>query len=268
MSAWAPGAWAPGAWAGTAWAEGAPVEVPDVVGFEQADATTALEGAGFVVAVTTAASSAVPAGQVISQTPTGGSFATEGSTVTIVVSTGDVTPDNLLDAKYLGRRKNVPFKPLKKPESVFVPEVIGPPTPVEVKAAVKKAKGLDLSLLPRALTPEPAAPPPPAPKPAPRPASAVVPAPEPTAPPIAPAPDPIAELAKTIAAQNDALQTQVAGLAAALAKANEALAGLTTLQTEVRQQQAAQDAAFDAEAARRTRNRKRAEELTKKLLDS
>jgi hypothetical protein len=67
----------------------APVQVPDVVGETQAQATTDLQSPGFVVSVTTAYSSSVAAGLVISQSPTAGSFAAFGSTVTIVVSLGD-----------------------------------------------------------------------------------------------------------------------------------------------------------------------------------
>lgn len=69
--------------------EDAGVVVPDVVGQSQADATTALEGEGFVVSVQTAYSSVVPAGDVISQVPAGGVEALEGSTVTITVSLGE-----------------------------------------------------------------------------------------------------------------------------------------------------------------------------------
>lgn len=65
------------------------VEVPDVVGQEQAAGTTTLEGEGFVVAVETAYSSTVAAGTIISQSPTAGSEALSGSTVTITVSLGD-----------------------------------------------------------------------------------------------------------------------------------------------------------------------------------
>lgn len=86
---WASGAWASGAWAGTAWAEqDAPIEVPDVVGDSQAAGTATLEGDGFVVSVATAYSPSVAAGDIISQSPIGGSFANEGSTVTITVSLG------------------------------------------------------------------------------------------------------------------------------------------------------------------------------------
>lgn len=66
----------------------APVEVPDVVGETQAAGTATLEGAGFVVSVTTAYSDSVAEGLIISQSPEGGEFAASGSTVTITVSLG------------------------------------------------------------------------------------------------------------------------------------------------------------------------------------
>jgi hypothetical protein len=65
------------------------VLVPDVVGQSQASGTAELEGEGFVVAVATAFSSTVPAGDIISQSPTAGTEAAAGSTVTITVSLGD-----------------------------------------------------------------------------------------------------------------------------------------------------------------------------------
>jgi hypothetical protein len=73
---------------GFAWGEVAQVVVPDVVGETQAAGTATLEGDGFVVAVTTAYSSLVAAGLIISQVPTGGASAASGSTVTITVSLG------------------------------------------------------------------------------------------------------------------------------------------------------------------------------------
>jgi hypothetical protein len=88
MPTWASGAWATGAWAGTAWAESG-VAVPDVVGQSQASGTATLEGGGFVVAVQTAHSSIVPAGDIISQSPSAGAEVPEGSTVTITVSLGE-----------------------------------------------------------------------------------------------------------------------------------------------------------------------------------
>jgi beta-lactam-binding protein with PASTA domain/uncharacterized protein YhjY with autotransporter beta-barrel domain len=65
-----------------------PVEVPDVVGQAQDDATTAIEGAGFVANVTGANDPDVPEGTVIGQDPAGGASAPPGSTVTLVVSLG------------------------------------------------------------------------------------------------------------------------------------------------------------------------------------
>ncbi len=69
-----------------------PVAVPDVVGSSQAEAAGTLADAGFKVVVTDAASDSVPAGSVVSQAPQAGVVATQGSTVSIVVSTGPSTP--------------------------------------------------------------------------------------------------------------------------------------------------------------------------------
>jgi hypothetical protein len=74
---------------GFAWGEVAQVVVPDVVGETQAAGTATLEGDGFVVAVTTAYSSLVAAGLIISQVPAGGASAASGSVVTITVSLGE-----------------------------------------------------------------------------------------------------------------------------------------------------------------------------------
>ena len=68
---------------------GPPVTVPDVVGREQSVASTAIIDAGLTVGtVTRVFSSSVPLGNVISQTPTGGSLAIAGSAVSLVVSKG------------------------------------------------------------------------------------------------------------------------------------------------------------------------------------
>ncbi len=64
------------------------VEVPDVRGENQADATRALEDAGFKVAVTRRESNSVDTGLVIEQAPAGGQGATAQSTVEIVISSG------------------------------------------------------------------------------------------------------------------------------------------------------------------------------------
>jgi serine/threonine-protein kinase len=69
-----------------------PVAVPDVVGDSQTNAQATLTAAGFQVVVTQAASDSTPAGSVVSQAPQAGVIASEGSTVSIVVSTGPPTP--------------------------------------------------------------------------------------------------------------------------------------------------------------------------------
>ncbi len=63
--------------------------IPDVVGMDQAFAEAALVAAGFTVGiVTTDYSDTVPAGDVISQDPTGGTGAPGGTSVDLVVSLG------------------------------------------------------------------------------------------------------------------------------------------------------------------------------------
>jgi serine/threonine-protein kinase len=64
------------------------VEVPDVVGQSESDATAALRAEEFGVTREEAASDTVDEGLVISQRPGGGEQAAKGSDVTIVVSTG------------------------------------------------------------------------------------------------------------------------------------------------------------------------------------
>lgn len=87
-------------------AEQQKVAVPNVVGSTQDDATTTLKNAGFEVSVTQEASSDVPNGQVIRQSPLANQRVVSGTTVTIVVSTGpskvtvpDVTTMTEADAK-------------------------------------------------------------------------------------------------------------------------------------------------------------------------
>ena len=76
------------------------VSVPNVVGEAQGTATTAIEGAGLVVDnVTTASSSTVPSGDVISENPAAGMLVMNGSSVDLVVSTGPalVAVPNIVD---------------------------------------------------------------------------------------------------------------------------------------------------------------------------
>ncbi len=62
--------------------------VPNVVGYDQIDASEILEAAGFKVSVRTANSDTAEAGKVISQSPTGTTEANPGTTVVITVSIG------------------------------------------------------------------------------------------------------------------------------------------------------------------------------------
>src|SRR5262245_13973663 len=75
------------------------VQVPDVLGQSESSARTELEAAGFEVTVTKGPSSDTAEGLVASQSPSAGSQAGQGSTVTITISTG--------------------------PEQVTVPDVLG-----------------------------------------------------------------------------------------------------------------------------------------------
>jgi len=75
------------------------VTVPNVVGMTQADAQSVITVAKLIVGTITQANSAtVPAGNVISQNPAAGSSVAEGSTVSLVISTGPgmVTVPNVI----------------------------------------------------------------------------------------------------------------------------------------------------------------------------
>ena len=68
------------------------VNVPNVVGMAQANAQSAINASNlFVGMVTTASSSTVPAGSIISQNPSAGIAAVQGSSVNLVVSSGPPT---------------------------------------------------------------------------------------------------------------------------------------------------------------------------------
>lgn len=67
------------------------IAVPDVTGDTEANARTVLEADHFKVITTTQTSSTVNAGNVISQDPSGGSQATQGSTVALVIATAPPT---------------------------------------------------------------------------------------------------------------------------------------------------------------------------------
>jgi beta-lactam-binding protein with PASTA domain len=69
-------------------------KVPNVVGSTQTAATTAIENAGLVVGtITQQASTTIPNGSVISESPLAGVFANGGSAVNLVVSGGTAVPN-------------------------------------------------------------------------------------------------------------------------------------------------------------------------------
>lgn len=71
-----------------------PVAVPNVVGDSQLTAIFGVRGAGFTVGtITTASSSTVPQGFVISEDPAAGTLTAPGSSVNLVVSSGTVVPN-------------------------------------------------------------------------------------------------------------------------------------------------------------------------------
>src|SRR6185503_14497116 len=66
-----------------------PLAAPNVVGLTQTAATNAITAAGLTLgSVTTATSTTVPAGSVVSQNPAAGTQVLFGSAVSLVVSTG------------------------------------------------------------------------------------------------------------------------------------------------------------------------------------
>lgn len=67
--------------------------VPNVVGYDQVEASSVLEDAGFKVTVRQSYSDTVESGKVISQSPTGTTSTTPGATVTITVSLGKETKE-------------------------------------------------------------------------------------------------------------------------------------------------------------------------------
>ncbi len=80
------------------------ITVPDVVGMTQANAQTAITGAGLAVGtITTANSDTVPAGIVISQTPFAGASVAPGSAVDLIISLGPsgLPPDPVVVAPHV-----------------------------------------------------------------------------------------------------------------------------------------------------------------------
>ena len=74
-----------------------PVEVPHITGWARENAEREIQGAGLAVGpVTMAASSHVPAGSVIDQSPVGGTRVAPGSAIALVVSRGPSQPGQLI----------------------------------------------------------------------------------------------------------------------------------------------------------------------------
>ena len=73
------------------------VDVPNLRGYSQEEATRILENLGLNVATTTASSSRVDIGEVISQSPEGGSTVDEGSTVTLVINERETAAEPTTD---------------------------------------------------------------------------------------------------------------------------------------------------------------------------
>jgi len=78
-----------------------PVAVPDVRGQDQVQAQTALQNAGFQIAVTAVPDNIVPMGKVVNTDPAPGTPAPKGSTVAVLVSTG---PQSVAIPNTVGRR--------------------------------------------------------------------------------------------------------------------------------------------------------------------
>jgi serine/threonine-protein kinase len=99
-----------------------PKPVPRVTGRAQEEATTLLQGAGFVVAVTEEFSDEVPRGRVISQQPDKGTELQPGSTVSIVVSRG---PEEFQLPSFVGMTKDAAVARIR--ELGLVPQVVPVP---------------------------------------------------------------------------------------------------------------------------------------------
>jgi PASTA domain len=83
------------------------IPVPNVIGDDLFDATAAITAAGYTLgAVTSANDPTTPAGIVLSQSPVGGTVATPGSAVTLVLSLGPIDPQTLRAIKIVPQVAN------------------------------------------------------------------------------------------------------------------------------------------------------------------
>jgi len=118
------------------------VAVPSVVGLTQAAATTAITNAGLVVGtVTTATSTTVPAGSVISQTPAAGSTLPIGGVVGLVVSSGPTSTvplavERLVFSDGVGTRTTAAFSTVNPNDLIVAFVSAGGPTSLTSKQTV------------------------------------------------------------------------------------------------------------------------------------
>jgi serine/threonine-protein kinase len=123
------------------------VEVPDVVGKRQADATAELEAAGLVVTVAEAWSPDVAAGRVIAQAPEAGTMVEEGGDAGILVSLGPLpTPSPSPSA-------SVVASPSASPSATPPSDGADPPEqPPQLMVAVPGLVGMDVAQAEEELT--------------------------------------------------------------------------------------------------------------------
>ena len=125
------------------------VEVPDVVGKGQADATGELEAAGLVVTAAEAWSSDVAAGRVIAQAPEAGAMVEEGGDAGILVSLGPLpTPSPSPSPSASGEAS-----PSASPSATPPPDGADPPEqPPQLMVTVPDLAGMDVAQAEEELT--------------------------------------------------------------------------------------------------------------------
>ncbi|OLD16801.1 MAG: hypothetical protein AUJ01_09945 [Acidobacteria bacterium 13_1_40CM_3_65_5] len=135
------------------------VAVPNVIGVTQAAATTAITGANLTVgAITTASSTTVPAGLVISQTPIAGTQVAAESAVALVVSSGPpliLVPfavDTVVFSDGTGTRVTAPFRTAEAGEVLVAFVSSDGPNNATRQTVTVSGAGLPWSLVTRANT--------------------------------------------------------------------------------------------------------------------
>ena len=124
-------------------------QVPNVIGLSQDDANSVITAAGFKVTTVKAASTNVPPGDVVAQSPAAGVVTAAGSTVTITVSTGPTPAAAPAPAPETPPAPSEPPAPTEPPKpteppvtTVKVPDVVGK----SVKDAVSALKAAKLKV--------------------------------------------------------------------------------------------------------------------------